>query len=115
MHLGRHIGAHTTELRIEHQYAKKLIQKHGLNYEHFTMVQTTIDQGWCGPDRGDLLFVYADYDHFHTHFKLAIKEAQNGDELWLLTFHPVTMKKVKYEMKKIEHILQEHHNEQWDG
>lgn len=105
LHLGGHIGAHTIELKIEHQYAKKLIEKHGLKYEHFSMVQTTIDRGWCGPHNGDLLFVYADDDHFHTHFKLAIKEANNGKELWLLTFHPVSTEKVKYEMRKYGPII----------
>ena len=117
--LGRYIGALTTDVSIGKDYAQKLIKTHDLRYEHFGIIQATVDDGWCFVEaRGGkrhLLFVY-DSPDFHKHFKLVLKSAKTGNEIWVNTFHKLELDDVKSVLKRknIEKI-RDHVEMQWDG
>lgn len=84
----RQIGTLESDLLIDRGYALKLQQKHRLRYEHFEMIQPTIDRGYAVIDGGgNLVFAYDDQERFNSVFRLAVKANRAGTELWLRTFH----------------------------
>jgi len=86
----RQIGTLESNLLIDREYALKLQQKHRLRFEHFELIQPTIERGYCVIDGGgNLVFLYDDEDRFHTIFRLAVKTNRSGTELWVRTFHRI--------------------------
>jgi hypothetical protein len=73
------------------------------------MIQQTIDFGYVGIDRGrNLVFLYVDEEIFHTSFRLVVKTAANGGEIWLKTFHRSNPQQLRATLKRME-VLREHH------
>lgn len=101
------IGARSSDLLIDRHYALKLRHKHRFRYEHLQLIQTAINDGWVIRERGDLVFIYeADAPHFST-FVVVVKQAKDGEEIWLKTFHRIQPKKVKRLLRDHE-LLREH-------
>jgi hypothetical protein len=105
--LGAHINAYTMELRIGLNYARKLLIRHHLRYEHFEMIQPAIEHGYAGVDRGNLLFFLYDDLRFHSIFRLVVKTAAGGSELWLKTFHRCKAQQVKNSLRRMN-VLKMH-------
>jgi len=101
------IGAVSCDLLIRRDYAHKLNRTHGLRYEHWGIMQIAINHGYAILERGDLVFVYLDDTVFNDMFVLAIKEAANGQELWVKSFHRCEPRKLNRLLKNGE-LLREH-------
>ena len=85
--LAAQIHCTTVDVLIGREYARKIIDKHKLGYHHFSIIQLAIDRGWCRLDFGKLQFLYEDNTRYDTPFRLAIKAARQGTELWVATLH----------------------------
>lgn len=84
----RLIGSLSSDLLIRRDYALKLQREHGLRYEQFQLIQPAIDAGYVLiDDKQQLVFLYI--HNTREFYRLAVKTAKMGSELWLLTFHRV--------------------------
>lgn len=99
--LGAQIGAKTEAVSIGLEYAKKLRHKHNLSAQHFYLIQPAINFGFCGLDRGDLVFLYDDRSIFQKMFKLVIKTTPLGSEVWVKTFHKLEPEDTRAKINKI--------------
>jgi hypothetical protein len=111
--LSRQIGTLESNLLIERTYARKLLLKHRLRYEHFQMIQPTIERGYVVIDGGgNLVFAYDDQERFHARFRLAVKTTDARDELWLRTFHRIKLAQMNSLVRRFrlirEHQTREH-------
>lgn len=86
--LGRYMQTHSTAVLVGREYALKTQVKHRLKYEHFSLIQTVIDKGWCckSDKENHLEFMYVDDKIFGSRFLLVLKSAKLGRETWLVTF-----------------------------
>lgn len=105
---GARIRARSTDLMIDRITAQKLKDKHKLRYGHWTMMQVAINFGYALLERDDLVFAYIDDAVFRAIFILAVKEAANGEELWIKSFHRCKPRKLEKLLKASE-LLREHH------
>jgi len=101
------IGARTSNLLIDRQNALKLRHKHRFRYEHFELIQPSINEGWVIIERGDLVFIYVAEAPFFSTFALVVKQARGGEEIWLKTFHRIQPTKVRRLLRDNE-MLREH-------
>lgn len=106
--LASYIHSLTTDVWMGREYAHKLIRKHNLHYEHFGMIQPSINLGWCRLDHGNLQFLYEDDSVYRAHFHLVIKTANKGSELWIKTFHRSTKAQFRSYLARGD-VLQLHH------
>lgn len=106
--LTRQIGTLESHLLIERSYAQKLLQKHRLTYQHFQMIQPTIERGYAIIDGGrNLVFAYDDQEQFHAVFRLAIKTNAAKNELWLRTFHRIDVRQMNSMVRRFR-LIKEH-------
>ena len=101
--LVRALRASTDIVKIERNYALKSAHKHGLHYSHFPMAAIAIEFGVAIADRPNhLTFVYDDRAVFGTWFMATVKSTQDGNELWLVTFHRYGEADVRRRLKRDE-------------
>ena len=97
-----------SNLLIERSYAQKLLLRHRLKYEHFQMIQPTIERGYAIIDGGGkLVFAYDEQQHFHARFRLVVKTTAAKDELWLRTFHRIKVGQMNSMVRRYR-LVQEH-------
>ncbi len=92
----------STDVRIDGEYARKLWEKHGLDYDALGLIQTIINDGWCTRSRGGQLdFMYVDGRYgIPKHYVLGIKAAQAGRETWLTTLHPTNEREIRRRVRR---------------
>lgn len=107
------IGARSPQLLVGLEYARKLKLKHALRYEDFELIQETVDDGWALLDaRGDggrreLVFLYEDGRRAFGSWRLVVKAAAGGSEIWLKTFHRIQPEQLRNHLKRLE-TLRDH-------
>lgn len=95
------LPAQVTEIRIGQDYALKLQKKHCLRYEHFSLIQTVIDDGWCIVGKQNHLeFLYMDNQIFGSSFILVLKATRAGQEIWVATFHKTDNQRIRSKLRR---------------
>jgi hypothetical protein len=95
------LGVASPLIRMEHFYALKSAQFHGLEARQFPMIEFAIDFGRCILDhKGGLTFFYFDEHVFGKWFHLTIDGSASGTEVWVSTFHITRHGEVKRLTKK---------------
>lgn len=107
--LGAYIGAISSEVLIERQYAVKIMERHRLAHSDFGLIQVAISEGWCvlNRERTALEFMYEDGRKPSVAFLLALKSAMDGREVWVRTFHRMDPKAIRSRLRRGE-ILRYH-------
>jgi hypothetical protein len=118
--LGARIPTLATDVLIKCEYANKLRMKHHLLYEHFSIIQPTIDKGVCirSEKSGQLEFLYADQKIFGSRFLLVLKAANGGREVWLVTFFRTNDAQIKSKLRRAAQsgtIVRAAIDDEWDG
>ncbi len=90
-HLSRRMKVSTTELRIGIDCAEKMRRKHRLLPQHYSVIPDCVSQGRVASHNDDLLFVFFEDDMFGSGFKLVVKSIIRPNELWVKTFHKVSL------------------------
>jgi hypothetical protein len=109
----RLIGTLESKLLLDREYALKLQRKHNLRYEHFEMIQPTIDRGYAVIDGGrNLVFAYDDQERFHRPFRLAVKSNRAKNELWLRTFHRIGVRQMNSMVRRWPLVKNHHYVDQ---
>jgi hypothetical protein len=86
--LCRVMGTASPLIRMEHFYALKAAQKHGLEAREFPMLEIAIGFGRCLLDaKGGLTFLYFDEHVFGKWFHVTLDVNADRTELWVSTFH----------------------------
>jgi hypothetical protein len=94
------IGASTDLVQMRHDYARKILCKHGILPEQFRTISWTLACGIAFQDRStDITFLHKIDDGW---FHLTIKSNKTGTELWLKTFHRITASKVAAKLKSVK-------------
>jgi len=104
--LGAYIGAISSEVLIERQYAVKIMERHRLAHSDFGLIQVAISEGWCvlNRARAALEFLYEDSRKPNLAFLLALKSAEEGREVWVRTFHRMDPKAIRSRLRRGEII-----------
>lgn len=80
------IGASTNLVRIRHDYALKLTQKHKLDPRHVVLIPTLLEAGRAVLTK-PLHITFFLRDPLLGWMHLTIKTIPDGNELWLATLH----------------------------
>lgn len=94
------LGVTTTELRIGIDCAIKMRAKHRLLPLHYSVIPDCISRGRIGYHNDDLLFVHFEDQVFGSGFKLVVKSIIRPDELWVRTFHKVSLEEARRIFRK---------------
>jgi len=100
--LTSHLDAVSNVVHIEHSYAVKCVEEHGMLPEHFPMLDETIDHGAVVRD-GDqyLVFLYFDQYVFNRWFRVSVKRCNERRKLYVATFHKTRWEQVKGKMRRL--------------
>jgi hypothetical protein len=83
-------------VRLRHDYALKLTQKHRLRPFHLLLLPITIELGRAVYDGdGRVNFFFFESVVFGRWFHASVKGNADGDELWVRTFHRTTASEVR--------------------
>jgi hypothetical protein len=99
-----HLKARKATIWLEYSYARKLWEKHRLLPQHFHLIDVIVKHGWCGMHGRDLLFLYDDDNIFGASFKLVVKSANQGKELWVKTFHRLGADDIVAKLKQAQQV-----------
>ena len=82
--VGVFFSAQTGDVMMERSYAAKMLVKHRLTYEQLPLVQRATDRGsvFAGKKANHLEFVLLDGEREGGDYKLALKTAGGGQEVW---------------------------------
>jgi hypothetical protein len=99
-YLGAHIPTLTTEVGIKYEYARKLLEKHGLGHEALGLIQAAIDYGWCTRTRPSSLdFIYIEGFISPRRYILGIKAVPRGSELWVTTLYSCNERELRRRLR----------------
>lgn len=97
-----HINARNSRVFLRHDYALKLLHKHRFKPHHFPMLPITIEHGRAICDRQrHLTFFLPERVVFGTWFQAPIKANQEGEQIFVCTFH-------KQDAREVERICRRH-------
>ncbi|MGH7119111.1 MAG: hypothetical protein ACREFP_09030 [Acetobacteraceae bacterium] len=86
--LGAWIHCLASDVQIARGYAQKIIDKHGLKYSDFFIIQAAIDRGYCIRSKTNFLeFIYLDDRVPSRWFALILKSAKGGSECWFVSLY----------------------------
>lgn len=107
--------AHTSVVKIRHEYTLKILHKHGIQPDKLSMMTLTIEIGRAVLEpRGQCMsFFLFDDVVYGGWFHATIKATQLGDELWVSTFHPTRFEEVA-RITKRGRLLRPAYNETGD-
>lgn len=86
--LCRIIGASSNLVRLRHDYALKLHHKHGFTIDEFPLLPIAIDLRRVISDQPRrLTFYFFERVISNRWYQVTIKSTQDGNEMWVMTFH----------------------------
>lgn len=107
------LGASTNLVRLRHDYARKMVDKHQYEPHRLPMMEQALQFGRVISDRRwHLSFFHYDEIVFGGWNQLTIKSAERGSELWVATFHPISVDEVRRLCKRFPIIRPEQYNGQ---
>lgn len=96
------VGASDNIVRMEHSYAVKCAEKHGMLPEHFPALDDTIDRGAVLLDgTRHLVFFWFDDFVWKRWFRVTVKRCDAERRLWFSTFHKTEFEQVRGKMRRL--------------
>ncbi|NMJ40946.1 hypothetical protein GWK16_06825 [Roseomonas sp. JC162] len=98
--IGAHIPTVDPNVRLNVDYAKKIVIKHNLRYEAFFVIPDLISDSYIIKEKKNHLLFMGEDPRTNEQYNMVLKSAKSATETWLVTLHRTREEQVRSRLRR---------------